>query len=159
MPDPALHRIAARRPILAVSSSGGHWSQLLLLREAFAGHDVTYACTLAGVGAAHGLTDVRLIADCNRATPLALLRLARQALSLLARVRPQAIVSTGALPGLVFIVLGWVFDIRTVWVESMANSEALSMSGRWASMLAHECLVQWPVLAEAGRTRYAGSVL
>ena len=30
------------KPILAISSGGGHWVQLLRLRPAFDGHEVTY---------------------------------------------------------------------------------------------------------------------
>jgi hypothetical protein len=37
-----------RKPrLLAVSSGGGHWVQLLRLRSAFAGWDVSYASTFA----------------------------------------------------------------------------------------------------------------
>lgn len=145
--------------LLAVCSSGGHWSQLLLLGEAFDGHLVTWACTAAGAGKKHGIDQVALLPECNRNRPLAMPKLVREAWRLLRGVRPDVIVSTGALPGLVCIALGRVMGARTVWVESMANSEELSLSGRWASRIAHECLVQWPQLERSPRTRYAGAVL
>ena len=131
----------------------------MLLRDAFEGFDVTYACTLAGVGKAQELAKVELVPDCNRHDRFGMIRLGWRAVSLLARLRPQVIVSTGALPGLAFIILGRLSGRRTIWVESMANSEALSLSGQWAARIAHECFVQWPQLEVAGQTRYAGSVL
>ena len=36
--------MTGRRRVLAVASGGGHWVQLLRLRPAFEGCDVTYAC-------------------------------------------------------------------------------------------------------------------
>lgn len=145
--------------LLAVSSSGGHWSQLMLLREAMAGCDVTFACTLDGAGVPWGIAGVETIPDCNRNTPFALLRQVWLSWRLLRRCRPDAVLSTGALPGLVFIVLGRLTGRRTVWVESMANSEELSQSGRWASRIAHACFVQWQALEQPGRTRFAGALL
>lgn len=131
----------------------------MLLREAFNDHAVTYACTLAGVGKPQGLDRVELIPDCNRHDRLGIVRLGWRALTLLVKLRPQVIVSTGALPGLAFIIIGRLLGCRTIWVESMANSEVLSLSGQWATRIAHECFVQWPQLEMAGKTRYAGSVL
>lgn len=145
--------------LLAVCSSGGHWSQLLLLREAFDGHMVTWACTVAEAGTKHGIEHVEPLPECNRNSPLAMPGLFIAAWRLLRRVRPNVVVSTGALPGLACIALGRIAGARTVWVESMANSEELSLSGRWASRIAHECLVQWPQLERPPRTRYAGAVL
>ena len=37
------------RRLLAIASSGGHWQQLMRMRPAFAGTEVTYATTLAGL--------------------------------------------------------------------------------------------------------------
>lgn len=145
--------------LLAVCSSGGHWSQLLLLREAFDRHLVTWACTGAGAGTKHGIEEVQLLPECNRDRLSVMPRLVIEAWRLLRRVRPDVVVSTGALPGLVCVALGRVMGARTVWVESMANSEELSLSGRWASRVAHECFVQWPQLERPPRTRYAGAVL
>lgn len=152
-------RISGERRLLAVSSSGGHWSQLMLLREAFGGHEVAYACTIVGAGRPHGIADMALLPDCNRHSLASLPALALAALRLVSRIRPDVVVSTGALPGLACIVLGRLMGARTVWVESMANSEQLSRCGAWASWIAHDCLVQWPALEWPGRTRYAGSVL
>lgn len=151
--------ISRERRLLAVSSSGGHWSQLMLLREAFSEYRVTYACTIAGAGRPHGIADMEMIPDCNRNSLGSLPALALGALRLVWKTRPDVVVSTGALPGLACVVLGRLIGARTVWVESMANSQEMSRSGAWASRIAHECLVQWPELVRPGRTRYAGSVL
>jgi hypothetical protein len=45
-----------------------------------------------------------------------------------------------------------------VWVDSVANAEELSLSGKMASEKADLCLTQWPHLA-SGAVAYEGSVL
>jgi hypothetical protein len=45
-----------------------------------------------------------------------------------------------------------------VWIDSVANVEELSLSGRLASERVDLCLTQWPHLA-AGLVYYKGSVL
>ena len=46
-----------------------------------------------------------------------------------------------------------------LWIDSLANGEELSMSGRRAAKHADLWLTQWPELAEDGGPEYAGSVL
>lgn len=45
-----------RIDVLMVASAGGHWQQLMLLREAFDGRDVHYATTLRGLAPQSGAT-------------------------------------------------------------------------------------------------------
>ena len=67
-------------------------------------------------------------------------------------------VSTGAAPGYLAIRFARMMGARTVWIDSVANVEELSMSGRMASETADLCLTQWPHLAQ-GQIRYLGAVL
>jgi len=149
-------RTAPRR-LLAISSGGGHWDELVLLRDAFAGFDVTYATTMPGQPQRDGI-EARIITDSNRNSRIALLRTAIDVLVLLVTLRPHTIVSTGATPGLIAVMLGKVLGARTVWVDSVANAEELSMSGRIARRGADLHLSQWAHLADE-RTRFMGSVL
>ncbi|WP_407496358.1 UDP-N-acetylglucosamine--LPS N-acetylglucosamine transferase [Pseudooceanicola sp. MF1-13] len=142
-----------RKRVLAVASSGGHWQQLMLIRPAFAGHEVHFATTLDGVPGA-----VR-VPDCNRDTPLAMLRCAGTMAALVWRLRPQVIVTTGALPGMLALLMGRVIGARTIWLDSVANAEAMSMSGRIAGRFAHHRLSQWDHVARAEGAEFAGAVL
>jgi hypothetical protein len=63
------------------------------------------------------------------------------------------------MPGLFAIVIGKKLGARTVWVDSIANAEELSMSGVLARPHASMWLSQWPAVAEANGAEYAGSVL
>ena len=67
--------------------------------------------------------------------------------------------TTGAAPGFVAIVLAKLLcGSRTVWIDTVAYTEGMSLSGRLAA-LRHAWLVQWPHLAKPGGPDYWGSVL
>jgi len=145
--------------LFAVASGGGHWEQMLLLREAFVDFEVHYATTISGLGKRDELDRVCLMPECNRNEPLqALWSFIIVAFRLMV-IRPQVVVSTGALPGLFAIAIGKKMGARTVWVDSIANAQEMSMSGMLAKPHAHMWLSQWPAVAVASGAEYAGSVL
>jgi UDP-N-acetylglucosamine:LPS N-acetylglucosamine transferase len=147
-----------RKRILAVASSGGHWIQLLRLRPAFDGHDVAYLTTESGHRSEVGSARFYAVRDGNRTSKLALLVSALQIAWVLVRERPEIVISTGAAPGYLALCGAKLLGARTAWIDSAANVDELSLSGRLASVKADLCLTQWPHLAN-GRVAYEGSVL
>jgi len=148
-----------RPKVVAVASGGGHWEQMVLLSEAFADADTTFVTTLDGLGERAGLKNVRVVPDCNRNQPIQAARCAVALLMLLLRIRPDVLISTGALPGVIAMVIARRLGARTVWVDSIANAEEPSMAGRKAKSHAVLWLSQWPDVAAHEGGRYAGSVL
>jgi UDP-N-acetylglucosamine:LPS N-acetylglucosamine transferase len=144
--------------ILLVASSGGHWVQLCRLRPAFEGHDVAYLTTDAGHAAEVAPARFYVVRDANRWNKLALALSALKILTVVLRERPNVVVSTGAAPGYLAIRFAKLLGARTVWIDSVANVEELSLSGRMASTIADLCLTQWPHLAQGG-VEYRGAVL
>jgi UDP-N-acetylglucosamine:LPS N-acetylglucosamine transferase len=146
--------------IFAVSSGGGHWEQLMLLRGAFAAHDVIYANTISGLAEKAGVAPSLVISDCNRDDPMSILRCIGDLLSALKTNRPDIVVTTGAAPGVLALALGRVHGAKTIWIDSVANSERLSLSGRMARHIATVHVTQWEHLADENQgTLYIGSVL
>ena len=143
---------------MAVASSGGHWVQLRRLAPAFDGQDVAYLTTDPGHRAEVGPARFYTVNDANRWNKLALVLCALRILWVVVRERPGVVVSTGAAPGYLAIRFARMLGARTVWIDSVANVEELSMSGRMASETADLCLTQWPHLA-GGPVRYLGAVL
>lgn len=146
--------------ILAVSSGGGHWVQLLRLRPAFAGCDVVYATVREGYR-----SDLppdarfRRIPEANRWNKIGVVRALCAVFWLVWRERPDVVISTGAAQGYLAIRIGRLFGARTVWIDSIANSEELSLSGQKVGPHANLWLTQWEHLARSGGPRYGGSVL
>jgi UDP-N-acetylglucosamine:LPS N-acetylglucosamine transferase len=149
---------ASRQKVLAISSGGGHWVELLRLRPALEGHDVVYA-TVSELYREQVDAPLRVIPDVTRWNRLGLVRTAVSVLWLLVRERPDVVISTGALPGFFGVLLGKLLGARTVWVDSMANVDELSMSGEKVRRFADLWLTQWPELARPDGPRYAGSVI
>lgn len=150
---------SGNKRILAVASGGGHWQQLMLMRPAFAGHRVRYVTTLAGLPERFGAAPAVIVPDCNRDQKLAILRCTLALAWIMLRERPQVVISTGALPGVLALGLGKAMRARTIWIDSVANAEEMSMSGRQARRVADLWLSQWEHVALAEGAQYAGSVL
>ena len=151
--------IPRRKKILAVASSGGHWTQLLSLRPAFAGHDVVFVTTQRNCAAQVAPHRVHVVSEANRQRKLRLIPLMLRMLCLVLAVRPDVVVSTGAAPGYFALRFGRLVKARTLWLDSIAGSRDLSLSGRLASPYADLLLTQWPHLAVPGGPLYRGSLL
>lgn len=146
--------------VLMVASGGGHWIQIQRIRTAFEQMHIASVSVLPGYAAEAAPGPFYLVTDMSRFDPLRMAVLIPQLLWILARERPDAVVTTGAAPGLVAIVLAKVFfRARTVWIDSIANCECMSASGRMARRFADHWLTQWPHLASEGGPTYSGSVL
>lgn len=144
--------------VLAVASAGGHWQQLMELRKAFERHDVTFLGTDENCADDVAPSQLHVVTDANRGEPVSMMRAALEVLQWTWRVRPDVVVTTGAAPGLLGIACGRLLGARTLWIDSIANAEQMSMSGKLAARLANVCLTQWRHLAHGG-ARYEGSIL
>ena len=70
------------------------------------------------------------------------------------------VVTTGAAPGLVALVAAkLLLRSRTIWIDSIASVETLSLSARLARPVADAWLVQWAHLARPEGPEYWGAVL
>lgn len=147
-----------RKRLLAVTSGGGHWDEMLLVRESFADFDVTYASTIPNVGKTSGISNL-VLRDFNRNHPLRIITAFWDALRLVRRLKPSVVFSTGAAPGLVVLLAGRILGARTVWLDSVANAEKLSLSGAIARHFVDLHTVQWEHLADGQRTKFFGQVL
>jgi UDP-N-acetylglucosamine:LPS N-acetylglucosamine transferase len=152
-------RMAPRR-VLLIASGGGHWVQLCRLRAAFADCDTQFVTTLSGTSAPIGDRPVIVVRDASRQEPLQLILLAARLFRLMVAFRPDIVVTTGAAPGLIALQVGRLFGARTVWIDSIANAEELSLSGKLAGRVADLWLTQWePLTASHPGLQYYGRVL
>lgn len=153
--------------VMAVASAGGHWIQLNRLSPAWCGCRVTYVSTDPGLragversgGDTAALVRFYAVTDANRWQKLRLLRSLVEIAWILLRSRPDVVVTTGAAPGFFALRLASLMRIRTVWVDSIANAETLSMSGQMAGRYSDLWLTQWEHLAKADGPEYQGSVI
>jgi len=145
---------------MVATSDGGHWVQMRRILPAFAGFETVFVGTEPALDADLGGARYYRVRNVSRANahelPLLLWQLARA----VRRERPDAVVTTGAGPGLIALGMGKLFaGSRTVWIDSVANTGRMSLSGRMARPLADAWLVQWEHLARPEGPHYWGAVL
>lgn len=146
------------KKILAVASGGGHWVQLMRLRPAFVGEEVTFLTTNAGY-AQDVESALVIVEDASLWDKVKLAKMFLQVAWCIFRLRPDVVITTGAAPGFAAIVFGKFLGARTIWIDSIANSEELSMSGQKARRWADVWLTQWEHLARPHGPEYWGGVL
>lgn len=147
------------KKIFAAASIGGHWKQLLRITKPLEKKfEVVYASTHPKCASMTDGGTFYLMNDFSRKDAWRMIPAFFRLLRIIRREHPDVVLTTGAAPGLVCVLAGWLLRYKTIWVDSIANAEHLSASGRIARRFASRVYTQWPDLAENG-VIYAGSVL
>jgi len=103
---------------------------------------------------------VYVIGECNRQHPIKAVKVFFKCLRIALQERPDVVVTTGSLPIAIFCILAKMFGAKIVWIDSIANIEQFSMSGRMIRPLADLFLTQWPELSrEYENIEYVGAIL
>jgi UDP-N-acetylglucosamine:LPS N-acetylglucosamine transferase len=146
---------------LLVASSGGHLVELLELADQYereSRHWVTFDKLDARVLLAGEAVDYAY-SPTNRHVGN-LIRNCLLAFRIVSRLRPDAVITTGAGVGVPFIYAARAFGKRAIYVESLARVNDLSMTGRLVYPVTSDFFVQWPKLADHHRKcRYAGAIV
>ena len=138
------------------------------LRPAWSGMNVTYVGTDPGLEALirerapeppENSFQFHHVVDANRWTKMKLLKQLFQLLFIILRTRPHVIITTGAAPGYFALRIGKLLGARTIWVDSIANAEEMSLSGYRVQKFADLWLTQWEHLATSEGPDYKGSVI
>ena len=145
--------------ILAAASGGGHWIQLLKLQPAFDGCEILFVGVSDDYRTTVGNASFVTVPDFSRTNRRQLATLAAKMTLTVIRFRPHIVITTGAAPGLFALIAGKALGAKTIWIDSIANSERISGSGRLAKRFADLWLTQWPNLESPDGPRYAGRVL
>lgn len=94
----------------------------MLLQAALGGENTRYVTTIGGLPEEEGLTNFSIVRDSNKNKKIDLLVTFLQMLVIIVRFRPDVVVSTGAAPGLLGIILGRVIGARPLWIDSIEFS-------------------------------------
>lgn len=138
------------------ASSGGHMTELLGLLKTIESWPIKpslyvttreiWAKKLRGLGRTY------IVGECNRNLPHMIVVTFFRSLYFVLRERPDVVITTGSLPiAIVCLIAKW-FGSKVVWIDSVAQFEDLSMSGKLMLKRADLVLAQWPEIAE----RYPG---
>ena len=148
----------SHKKIFAAASLGGHWKQLLRITQSLEGrYEVVYASTHPKCAEMIGTSHFYQMPDFSRQDAWRIIPSFFRLLRILRKEHPDAVLTTGAAPGLVCLLAAWILRYKTIWVDSTANAVHLSASGRIATRFASRVYTQWPDLAQQG-VIYAGTV-
>jgi len=147
--------------ICITASAGGHLMQMLHTSESWQNYDHFFVSSLDVVKKKlEKKGRVYIIGECNRQHPLQTLSVFWKALKVIRKEKPNVIFSTGAAPGLLCCFFGKIFGAKIIWLDSIANTQKLSMSGRLVRPFANLILSQWPDVADKyPNVEYAGEVI
>ena len=144
--------------VFAVASIGGHWVQLLRIAKALENEfDVVYMSTHEKCAT---MVEGRVYYSMNDFSRWDFYKMFPELLHsiyIICKEKPSIVITTGAAPGLVCLFAAKICGIRTVWIDSIANVEHISFSGRIASKFASRIYTQWPSLA-GNKVIFAGNI-
>jgi UDP-N-acetylglucosamine:LPS N-acetylglucosamine transferase len=146
------------KKIYVVASTGGHWIQLHR-----ATLNIDYAqlifSTPYPMPAELNSNQVHIqIQDFNRDNAYKAFKTCWQILKIMLKYKPDVVITTGAAPGLIALLLAKVLGKKGYWIDSIANSEKLSLSGKLSLKIATQTFTQWEHLATAN-IQYIGKVI
>ena len=140
-----------KQKIIAAASIGGHWVQLLrIARPLEQEYEVVYCSTHEKCSTMVTGSEFHLMSDFSRWDAWKLVPSFFHIIGILRKVKPAAVITTGAAPGLTCLLVAKMCGIKTIWIDSVANVEHLSASGRIARKFASRIYTQWPDLAVDG---------
>lgn len=133
--------------LIGVASCGGHEEQLRRMLQPLA-MSVELIFVTTGPSASTTRDNAHYTTvDFSRKTLWRFPASLWQLYAILRREKPDAIVTTGATPGLSAVIVGKFLGIRTLWIDSLANSVRLSASGVIARHIASRTATQWADVA------------
>lgn len=147
------------KKVFAVASIGGHWIQLLRIAKPMEEkYEMVYLCTHPKCETMVEGNKFHLISDYSRWDAWKMIPSFFQLLRIVRKEKPDAIMTTGAAPGLMCLLAGKVLGTKTIWIDSIANVQHLSASGRIAAKFASRVYTQWKDLA-TDKIIFAGNIL
>ncbi|MEX2336232.1 MAG: oligosaccharide biosynthesis protein Alg14 [Fulvivirga sp.] len=144
--------------ILAIANAGGHFIQLLRLKPALEGNQLFFMSSKQTFSELVPDHVYYFVPDSNRKNKIKLITGFLSVLKIVVKLRPDIVITTGAALGLMGLIVGKLCNAKTIWVDSIANAEEISLSGKLASKFTDRCYTQWPELTDS-KFIFEGNVL
>lgn len=141
-------------------NSGGHLTQAMLIAESLKKHDIFFVTFYhERLKKYKNLYKFYFVGDPGR-NPFKLFMSLVNALKIIVKERPEAILSTGANVSIPFFILGKFLKKKLIFVESISRVTRPSLSGRISYKIADLFFVQWKELRKSyPKAVYAGRLM
>ncbi|WP_235032907.1 PssD/Cps14F family polysaccharide biosynthesis glycosyltransferase [Enterococcus sp. CSURQ0835] len=149
-----------KKKICLIASSGGHYEQLLMLKNLDKDHEL-FMVTEKTIYS-RGKNKLYYIRQINRREKLLFIYLLEnliQSLFIFLKEKPDVIISTGALSVIPMFIIGKIFRRKLIFIESFAKSDSCTLTGKFIYKFADEFIVQWESMIEVyPKAKFYGSI-
>lgn len=151
-----------KKKLCFVSSSGGHWEELMCLLPLTEAYDACFVTEEGGQAADGRLPKVYTLPQINRKEKGFLghfLKLFAESWRILRQEEPDAVITTGALLAYPFCLLAKLRGKKVIYIESFARVHNKSLTGRLVYPFADLFLVQWESMLKCyPKAKYVGGI-
>ena len=153
------------KKVIFAASSGGHLTELLKVQELFKEYDYLLVTEMTDVTRdlkdKYNIKYVDYGPNKNKIKYWwTIFKNLAKAIGIVAKFRPDTVVSTGAQVGGFFCYIGKFFGAKVVYIETMAKIKELSGTGHNVYKIADKFYVQWKNLAEKyDKAEYIGKLI
>ncbi|NTR92135.1 polysaccharide biosynthesis protein [Enterococcus faecium] len=136
-----------RKKVCLISSSGGHFEQLLMLKSLCEEFDIFFVTEKTTY--TKKTANLYFVKQVNRHDKFFLINMIIvfvQSLRIFLKEKPDVIISTGALSVIPFFFLGKFFKKRLFFIESYAKLSTPTLTGKIIYKFADKFFVQWESL-------------
>ena len=135
------------KKICLISSSGGHFEQLLMLRKL----EEKYNCFIVTEKTKYNKKDSKInyfVNQVNRKEIFFLFKMVInfiRSLYIFLKEKPDVIISTGVLAAIPMMIIGHIFKKKVIYIESFAKINSPTMTGKliYNKKIADRFYVQW----------------
>lgn len=145
-----------------IASSGGHWEELMCLKEIADEHETFYITEEGGQATDSNVQNIYVLPQINRNETHFLFHLVKlfyNAYIIIKKEKPGLIVTTGALLAFPFCLIAKLRGAKLIYIESFARVNNASLTGKLLYHFADLFLVQWKsILKVYPKAKYVGGI-
>ena len=141
-----------KNKICLISSSGGHFEQLLMLRKLSEKNNIFIVTEKTK----YNKNDKKVnyfVMQVNRKEPLFIFKMIGilfKSLYIFFKEKPDVVISTGVLASIPMLFIGHIFKKKVIYIESFAKINSPTMTGKliYKKKIADQFYVQWESMLE-----------
>ena len=148
--------------ICFISSSGGHWEELMCLKKIMNKYKSFYVTENGGQMNDSNLKNIYGVKKIDRKEKLFIINflvLFFKSLKIFLKEKPDVVITTGALVSYPICLIAKIFRKKIVYIESFARVNSRSLTGRLMYPISDLFLVQWEEMLKLyPNAKYVGGI-
>lgn len=148
--------------ICFASSSGGHFEQLMRLKELSEKYESFIVTEKAKYSVSVGDEGIYFLEQINREDKdliLKLFKILYKSIKICMRERPDVVICTGVLATIPICILCKLKNKKIIYIESFAKSKSPTLTGKLIYKFADVFYVQWPDMVNVyPKAKYLGGI-